>query len=876
MRSRTVDYRVDPYGRSNRDRGGYSPPGRDLSPPPQKRVRTEWSGHDRRYPSSYSSEGYRSSAPANGAGYSSYGDGDTPTQPPIMTFKAFLASQDDMITDEEAIKKYTEYKLEFKRQQLNDFFMAHKEEEWFKSKYHPDLSTKRKEEHLAHIKRRVELFMAMLEQVEKVVLDGDNASSILRLLDSVVIRLENGSDHDLEALDMSDDEDGAVGDKAEQKPFILDSGKKTRPEKTDKIEDLAQMEMTEEQKQLQQKAKEFLKKKEASERKKAAGDDDSGSSSSSSSSSSDSDDDDDGSGSSSDSSTASGDRKANKKKHRSRQRAGSKGTEHSQPAPPGAEQNGSASTTVNTEKQEEPTEPKESEAEPKEAPTDEPPKVESEVVAKPKPRPLHKTCSIFLRNLAPTITKQEVEAMCRRYPGFLRVAIADPQSERRWFRRGWVTFERQVNIKEICWNLNNIRLRDCELGAIVNRDLSRRVRTVNGITSHRPVVRADIRLAARIIHNLDERHRLWMAAGSSAEEGATGEGGSGDQQLSYGFNSPNPILRNITDYLIEEASAEEDELLGVVSADASKESPAQASAADSSADGNTADTAVAGDTIERDETLIKVLDKLLLYLRIVHSVDFYNHSEYPNEDEMPNRCGLIHTRGIPPSSKVSMTETEDYIKSFENKIGSFLQPLPLLSKEECKESGLILKDSEEETEKFVQANTQELSKDKWLCPLSNKKFKGPDFVRKHIINKHSEKIDEVKKEVEFFNNYIFDPKRPQLPDHPSTRSVGGSSSSGRKEETPAQFHVGPYPQSHPMPHHSYGGSYGSGYQRSPMYPGYQSSQHPSHASRDPYYREPYLPPRDAYPRPPRPYGRRFNRPLNSYRDLDAPKEVDEF
>ena len=34
---------------------------------------------------------------------------------------------------------------------------------------------------------------------------------------------------------------------------------------------------------------------------------------------------------------------------------------------------------------------------------------------------------------------------------------------------------------------------------------------------------------------------------------------------------------------------------------------------------------------------MQVLDKMVLYLRIVHSVDFYNHSEYPNEDEMPNR-----------------------------------------------------------------------------------------------------------------------------------------------------------------------------------------------------------------------------------------------
>ncbi|KAH9383686.1 hypothetical protein HPB48_025452 [Haemaphysalis longicornis] len=52
-----------------------------------------------------------------------------------------------------------------------------------------------------------------------------------------------------------------------------------------------------------------------------------------------------------------------------------------------------------------------------------------------------------------------------------------------------------------------------------------------------------------------------------------------------------------------------------------------------------------------------------------------------------------------------------------------------------------------EVEKFVVANTQELAKDKWLCPLSGKKFKGPEFVRKHIFNKHGEKVEEVRKEV---------------------------------------------------------------------------------------------------------------------------------
>ena len=101
------------------------------------------------------------------------------------------------------------------------------------------------------------------------------------------------------------------------------------------------------------------------------------------------------------------------------------------------------------------TEVKKDDSEPQEATEEE----ESKEPKEPKARALHKTTSIFLRNLAPTITKQEVEAMCKRYPGFLRAAIADPQPERRWFRRGWITFERDVKIKEICYSLNNIRLR---------------------------------------------------------------------------------------------------------------------------------------------------------------------------------------------------------------------------------------------------------------------------------------------------------------------------------------------------------------------------------------------------------------------------------
>merc|ERR1711988_579994 len=467
----------------------------------------------------------------------------------------------------------------------------------------------------------------------------------------------------------------------------------------------------------------------------------------------------------------------------------------------------------------------------------------------PKPRALHKTTSIFLRNLAPTITKQEVEAMCKRYPGFLRAAIADPQPERRWFRRGWITFERDVKIKEICYSLNNIRLRDFELGPIVNRDLSRSIRTVNGITVDRKVVRNNIKLAAKVITNLDKKWELWQKPQDTPQDADKAQA-----SIDMGIISNNPILNNITDYLIEEASAEEEELLG-------KNNDLE--------DGEEGEE---GNKIVRDEELVKVLDKLLFYLRIVHSVDFYSCSEYPHEDEMPNRCGIMHARGIPPTSNVSATDIDDYCANFEKKMGSFLQPRADLTVEEAGKLGM--KNEDDEVEKFVQANTQELGKDKWLCPLSGKKFKGPDFVRKHIFNKHGEKVDEVKKEVQYYNNYLKDPKRPQLPENPKNGSNtpggrGGRDSGSGRGGDPYQYSGMPREATNYPIYDDFHRGESRGYNE-PRY----AHDRGGYRSGGPRGRQ------DGYGggrgggggRLDNPYA---GRPIITYRDLDAPRDYDE-
>uniref|UniRef100_A0A1A9WHJ9 Serrate RNA effector molecule homolog n=1 Tax=Glossina brevipalpis TaxID=37001 RepID=A0A1A9WHJ9_9MUSC len=841
--------------RGPRDR--YISPGREM--PPAKRMRPDWGDDLRPNPrfgpydpylmhawnEHYASHGLHSAYGPTLPPHGGHGarepivNNDMQTQPAMMTLKQFLDTQDDGISDSEVLRKYSEYKLEFKRQQLNEFFVAHKDEEWFKNKYHPLDSVRRKEEQLNFLKKRVEVFDELFQNgcIRKVSVDTTQTDPLLRLLDTVVIKLEGGTDDDLKILDekpkeitfperlhdkKNDNDDVVIITAVEKKRVDNDEPKCVSPQpmrRAPTADDEENWDDDDDEPAISKKEDQVLdefeeKKKKSLKRKRTSSDSSSSSSSESDSSSSSSGDDDDAdekvkgkydlgsikseavendlkvkeetSDKNDEELLKSNPDNLEKEEHKTENASEVEVNvclSQSDNVPPtnnSSEQITEKENNVedaNSPVKEKATLEESKPAEEELSEKDQPETIDlDKVKERPQPRALHRTSSIFLRNLAPSITKAEIEALCQRFDGYLRVAIADPLVERRWYRRGWVTFKRDVNIKEICWNLNNTRLKDCEMGAIVNRDLSRRVRPVNGMTAHKAIVRSDIKLCAKIVLNLDEKFRLWHKdnveitadPSNTNSTNCDNENNNAQSAASYGFKTNNPVLQNITDFLIEEASAEEEELLGIT--------------------GENKDCD--GEAIERDPQLIPVLDTLILYLRIVHSVDFYNHCEYPYEDEMPNRCGIIHARG-PPPSKVVHNDLQDYIKNFENKMQTFLAKSTTIEEEELKNLGC--KDAEAEVEKFVQANTQELAKDKWLCPLSGKKFKGPEFIRKHIFNKHAEKVDEVRKEVEFFNNYLKDPKRPQLPEHPgNTKRVNSEPSGGFRPPMYPPAYAPPY------------------------------------------------------------------------------------
>lgn len=114
------------------------------------------------------------------------------------------------------------------------------------------------------------------------------------------------------------------------------------------------------------------------------------------------------------------------------------------------------------------------------------------------------------------------------------------------------------------------------MGAIINRELKNRFRAVHGIAQHKAIVRNDLRLITKVIKQLDDRWNIWGTMDHTNEDNkvaAVVPSSTDDSEISssttnispmknknpIGFVSYNPLLKNITEYLVEEGDAEEEE-----------------------------------------------------------------------------------------------------------------------------------------------------------------------------------------------------------------------------------------------------------------------------------------------------------------------------
>lgn len=69
-------------------------------------------------------------------------------------------------------------------------------------KYHPEESLVRKEEQINYLKKRVEVFLELLNvgEITNVTVDTTNTDQLLKLLDTIVIKLEGGTEEHLKIL----------------------------------------------------------------------------------------------------------------------------------------------------------------------------------------------------------------------------------------------------------------------------------------------------------------------------------------------------------------------------------------------------------------------------------------------------------------------------------------------------------------------------------------------------------------------------------------------------------------------------------------------------------------------------------------------------
>jgi len=485
--------------------------------------------------------------------------------PVMMSFKAFLETQDDSITDEEALIKYGEYKLEFRRQKINEFFVLHKNQEWFRLKYHPNDYTERNNSMEAAVKKRCDIFLELEQKglMEGISCSQEQETEVVKLLDSLVILLENGTYEDIKNLD--------------------------------------------------------------------------------------------------------------------------------------AEMNNNDSVK-------------------------------------------HKSSSLFIKNLHQNITHNDLETLVKKFPGYQRLAVsaeADPHNQ--FVRKAWISFKRNAKIREICYAINNTQINGQDLQAVVNKDLSSRIRVCDEpILNKAPALHKDISIALNLIKYKDVRSNVWKNKnGQDDKDKASDENKDTDKSDK---DNDNTETKNEADADHKQKNAPEQ--LNIIISETEK--------------------ALTESDISIED-LKMLLDRLVLYLRMVHSIDFYGQKEYKGEDRMPNRCGLLHIRTDAVSDfPDDDPEVDKFLNSRDQKFSCLLQDKKNIEETEAKKLGL--KDENFEIDKFISANSQELSKDKWLCTLSGKKFKALEFIKKHIFNKFAEKVTEVKTEVKFFNNYILDPTRPQIPE----------------------------------------------------------------------------------------------------------------
>ncbi|ESN95930.1 hypothetical protein HELRODRAFT_193435 [Helobdella robusta] len=152
--------------------------------------------------------------------------------------------------------------------------------------------------------------------------------------------------------------------------------------------------------------------------------------------------------------------------------------------------------------------------------------------------------------------------------------------------------------------------------------------------------------------------------------------------------------------------------------------------------------------VNRANNIVKALDRMILYLRVVHSFDYYVSSEYTSEDIMPHVCVNEWMSGLDKKLSTYMNEgmyipDDLYAKFFSNN-----------DDDDCDDYDDNGSDNDVVLDLDLDPTLRSASSSKPI-PLNWPRINGSvlsvgrraDFVSKHIRTKHTDKLDIIKTEM---------------------------------------------------------------------------------------------------------------------------------
>lgn len=166
------------------------------------------------------------------------------------------------------------------------------------------------------------------------------------------------------------------------------------------------------------------------------------------------------------------------------------------------------------------------------------------------------------------------------------------------------------------------------------------------------------------------------------------------------------------------------------------------------------------------EQSTRFLDKLLWYLRIVHSFDYYKKQIYRHEDELTMRMSVVHLRGDSSDMETNPTVAiKEYLEEDERDFSSFgsSQLQKYVTKDEerfyYKSYGKVITDELTSYAQKIQKSKTNESEDVYKCKHCTRVFQKLTDIGRHFVSKHRWAIDAIELETDFFNAYLFDPNK---------------------------------------------------------------------------------------------------------------------